>query len=107
MKMTYKDFGNKFSKNMELFIKGSIYLECMEYATHVDAESKDLLDNYIHEGYLRWLDNPDLSPSFIGTALFHLFYEYYEVSQDLKDMHVDIADVRNNVTLFFGITRSM
>lgn len=95
--MNYIHFGNTFSKNTELLIKGCIYINCMEYHPQADELDIDLLDHYIYEGYQRYLNSDTLNPFLIGDAIWHAFYDYLEYVGDADENPIDIYAVHANL----------
>lgn len=103
MGMNYRHFGNTFSKNTELLVKGCIYLNCMDYAQAVDELDPTLIDKYINEGYDRYLMGDTIDPFTIGDAIWQAWYDYFEWDGEPDDNEVDIFDVNENLNEYIRL----
>lgn len=98
MGMTYKHFAHTFSKNVKLYVQGTMYMDCMEYADKVNEADITLMDKYMEAGYKRYLQDDMLSPIMIGRALYWLFYDYFD--SDADDDNIDIFNIEENLTKY-------
>jgi len=104
--MNYRHFGNTFSKNTELLIKGCIYINCMDYDEYSREIDEDLMNDYILEGYRIYMKDDSVDPFTIGNAIWQVYYEYQEWDGNPENDNIDIFDVEGNLSVAIDLARS-